>query len=204
MVDSLPSIEDKIILATIDCIEKYGISGATNRQIARMADVNNAAINYYFRSKDILINRCMEITLSNAFDLGKMPGMPEAPVEERCIAILMSLVEGGYQYPGITRAHFFNLLAEGKNDALLLEHVNRFVNDLAEDLHERGCGLEPGELRLALSQIVSAVILLILSPTLLGQHNGIDPRNPDTCLPYITRLVRNLLVATPTHLETRV
>ena len=69
MNDKPASVEGKIIQAAIECIEKYGISGATNRQIALEAGVNNAAINYYFRSKEVLIQRCMEITLKNAFDL---------------------------------------------------------------------------------------------------------------------------------------
>ena len=54
MDEKTDSVEDRIILAAIECIEKYGISGATNRQIALIAGVNNAAINYYFRSKDEL------------------------------------------------------------------------------------------------------------------------------------------------------
>ena len=191
------SIEDKIILAAIDCIEKNGISGATNRQIALMAGVNSAAINYYFRSKEVLIHRCIEITLKNAFDLSEMPPMPEASAEERCIAILMSLVEGGFQYPGITRAHFFNLLAEGKDDALLLERINRFIDDLANDLHDRGCGLVLDELKLALVQMVSAIIMLILAPILFEQQNGIDLHDPETRLTYVTRLVKKLLSGTP-------
>jgi AcrR family transcriptional regulator len=203
MDEKLAGVEDRIILAAIDCIEKYGISGATNRQIALMAGVNNAAINYYFRSKEVLIHRCMEITLKNAFDLSEMPPMPEALAQERCIAILMSLVEGGYQYPGITRAHFFNLLVEGKTDVLLVEHVNRFIDDLAEDLLERGCGLAKDELKLALTQILSAVLLIILAPTLFEQHNGINLHDPDTCLAYVTRLVNKLLTVTAEQSETQ-
>ncbi len=39
-------IERKIIEAAIECIEQYGIQGATNRRIAEIAGVNSAAINY--------------------------------------------------------------------------------------------------------------------------------------------------------------
>jgi AcrR family transcriptional regulator len=193
MNEKTTSVEDKIILATIECIEKYGISGATNRQIALMAGVNNAAINYYFRSKEVLIHRCMEITLKNAFDLSGMPPMTGATAQERCIAVLMDLIMGGYQYPGITRSHFFNLLVEGQFDALLVEHVNHFVDDFALDLHARGCVLTLEELKIALTQIVSAVIMVILAPTLFEQHQGINLRNTDTCLSYVSRLVNKLL-----------
>ena len=193
MDDKSTSVEDRIIQAAIDCIESYGISGATNRRIAEVANVNIAAINYYFRSKDVLIRRCMEITLKNAFDLGDIAPMPGLPAQERCITILVELITGGLQFPGITRAHFFNLMTKGQYDDLLVERINHFIDDLAVDLQGRGCKLELDELKLALTQIMSAVILIILAPTLFAQQPGADLRDPDTCRTYVTRLVEKLL-----------
>ena len=187
------SVEDRIIAATIDCIDKYGISGATNRQIAGMAGVNIAAINYYFRSKDNLIQRCMEITLKNAFDLSDFPPMPGASAHERCLAVLIDLIQGGYQYPGLTRSHFYNLLAEGRLDPLMVEHVNRFVDELVADLQDRGCALELDDLKVALVQIMSAVFMAILAPDLFEGRQGINLHNPDSCGAYVTRLVNRLL-----------
>ena len=61
------SVEEKIIRATIDCIEEFGIVGATTRRIAKSAEVNIAAINYYFRSKDRLIEIGLHQTMENSF-----------------------------------------------------------------------------------------------------------------------------------------
>ena len=134
------SVETKIITAAIDCIEKYGIQGATNRKIALAAGVNNAAINYYFRSKEQLIQRCMQVTLENAFDFQDFERLPGASARERCAAIFNDLIAGGVQYPGITRAHFFSLLNEGKYDALAVEKLNEFARSLAQDLAGREAG----------------------------------------------------------------
>jgi AcrR family transcriptional regulator len=194
MTEKPVRVEDKIILAAIECIEKYGISGATNRQIAQMAGVNNAAINYYFRSKDVLIQRCMEITLKNGFDLSGMPPMPAASAQERCIAVLTDLIAGGYQYPGITRAHFYNLMAEGQYDALLMKHVNAFMDDLAKDLQDRGTALAADELKIALLQIISAVLMAILAPKLFEQQQGFNLHDAEFYRAYVTRLVTHLLV----------
>src|SRR5512138_1248063 len=113
-MNEVPSTpEQKILFTTIECIEKYGISGATNRRIAGAAGVNIAAINYYFRSKEALIQRVMEITLKNAFDLSDLPPMPGASARERCEEIFLKFLEGGLQYPNLTRAHFRSLLVEG-------------------------------------------------------------------------------------------
>ncbi len=187
------SVEEKIIQATIDCIEKYGLEGTTNRQIAKLAGVNNAAVNYYFRSKDALIQRCMEITLKNAFDLSGMPPMPELPPQERCIAIMLDLMQGGYKYPGLTRAHFHSLVVAGRYEPLLRERMNTFVEDLAADLQARGCAMKPDELKLALAQIVSTVILGILAPKLFERQRGLDLHNSAARKAYVTRLVARLL-----------
>ena len=193
MNEKTSSVEEKIIFATIDCIEKYGISGATNRQIVQAAGVNLAAINYYFHSKDNLIQECMKITLRNAFDLSDIPSMQGSSAQERCIVILMHLFQGGFLYQNLTRAHFHNLLVEGRPDLLLEEHINLFIDRLAKDLIERGCTLEMDDLKLSLIQIVSAVFFAILAPTLFEQRHEISLHNPDTCLAYVTRLVKKLL-----------
>jgi AcrR family transcriptional regulator len=185
--------ENRIIQATIDCIEMYGISGATNRRIAEVAGVNIAAINYYFRSKDALIQRCMEMTLKNAFDLSDFPPMPGVAAQERCAAILMDIIQGGHHFPGITRAHFFNLFAQGQPDPLLEKHTNRFIDELAVDLQNRGCSLPLDELKIALVQLMSAAIMAILAPTLFAHQRGLDLHDPDMCHAYVTRLVERLL-----------
>jgi len=193
MDNTYTSVEEKIIYATVDCIETYGIPGATNRRIAQVAGVNIAAINYYFRSKETLIQRVMEITLKNAFDLSTLSPMPGVSAQERCIAVLMHITQGGLNYPGLTRAYFYNLLVQGQYDALLVEHVNRFIDNLAADMLDRGCALLQDELKLALIQIFSAVIMAILAPTLFAQQHGIHLDQPESCLAYVTRLVDRLL-----------
>ena len=186
------SVEDKIIQTTIDCIETYGFTGATNRRIAEAAGVNIASINYYFRSKEILIQRVMEITLNNAFDLSNVPPMPGATVQQRCIAIFLEILEGGLRYPNLTRAHFHNLLVEGQPDAILQAHVTRFIDAQAADLLARGSSLSQEELQVALMQIFSAVAMAVLAPSLVSR-SGIDLRNSDSGKAYTTRLVEKLL-----------
>jgi AcrR family transcriptional regulator len=193
MIEKTSSVEEKIIFATIECIEKYGISGATNRRISEIARVNLASINYYFRSKEALIQRVFEITLKNAFDFGNITAMPGATATERCIAIFVEIIEGSFNYPGITRAHFFNLLAEGQYDALLVEHANRFIDELAEDMIKRESTLEIEELKLALTQIFLSVMMSALTPGLFGQQPGMNLRDPDVRLAFVTRLVTRLL-----------
>jgi AcrR family transcriptional regulator len=187
------AIEMNIINATIECIEKYGVQGTTNRKIAEMAGVNNAAINYYFRSKDTLIRRCMQITLENAFDFKDFENLPGDSARQRCAAIFDDLILGGLNYPGLTRSHFYELLAEGKYDSLAVEKLNKFVEDLARDMQARGIDLDPQELQLACIQITTTVLMTILAPSLFAAQFGIDMRDEKTRQGFVQRLVERLL-----------
>jgi TetR/AcrR family transcriptional regulator, regulator of cefoperazone and chloramphenicol sensitivity len=193
MNETQPSVEDRIIEATIDSIEKYGISGATNRRIAEAARVNIAAINYYFRSKDVLIQRVMEITLKNAFDLSDVLPMPGATAQERCAAIFSDILEGGVQYPNLSRAHFHSLLVEGQPDARLQAYITRFLEEQAKDLRGRGLALSPAEAKLALMQIFSAVMIATLAPDLV-EYSGVSLQTPNERQGYVNRLAQKLLM----------
>jgi len=60
MVQDRESVKKRIIQATIICIEKDGIQSLTTRSVAKEAGVNNAAINYYFGSKDKLLEETLK------------------------------------------------------------------------------------------------------------------------------------------------
>ncbi len=186
-------VEEKIITAAIECIEKHGIQETTNRKIAEMAGINSAAINYYFRSKDILIRRVMEVTLDNAFDwedFSKYAGLP--PVE-KTIAIFEELAAGGIRYPGMTRAHFFDLLSGGIYDGLIVERFNKFVKKLSDELEIGGIQMKKPDLDLACMQIAAAVMMMILTPAIFQSKFDFDLHDETARKRFITRLVEKLL-----------
>ena len=192
MESTSPSVEDRIVQAAIECIEKYGVKGATNRKIAALAGVNNAAINYYFRSKEALVERCMRVTLDNAFDWEDIASLPGRTAREKCAAIFKDLIQGGINYPGLTRSHFYDLISEGNYESLAVEKLNEFVENLAKDMDQKGASLEANELRLACVQITAAAMMVILAPQLFAPF-GFDLRNEDTRDSFVNRLVDRLL-----------
>jgi AcrR family transcriptional regulator len=188
------SAEEKIITAAVECIEKYGIKGTTIRQIAEQAGVNIAAINYYFRSKDVLIERCMQQTLHNAFDWNDITQLPGETAAAHCKAIFHDILEGGLNYPGITRAHFYDLLVEGKYTAPLSSAINGFLDNLVADMKIKGATLTDSELYLACAQITNGVMMFILSPELYKEKYGLNLQDPETRKEYVNRLVDRLLI----------
>ncbi len=189
----MTNIEEKIITATVECIEKYGIKGTTIRQIAETAGVNIAAINYYFRSKDILIDRCMQQTLHNAFDWEDVQKLPGSTANEHCKAVFMDILEGGLNYPGITRAHFYDLLVNGDYQSPLTRAVSDFTEKLVVDLKNRGANLPDDELYLACIQIMDAVMMLVLTPKLFAEKYGMSLDDPQRQKQYVYRLVDRLV-----------
>jgi AcrR family transcriptional regulator len=187
------SVEEKIISATIECLEKYGMQDTTNRKIAEMAGINSAAINYYFRSKEALVQRAMERTLANAFDWKDIATLPGNTAQEHCAAIFINLVEGGVNYPGLTRAHFYDLLSAGNYDTLIVKRLNEFVRSLVLDLKQYGLQMAQKDLELVCMQITSSVFFMILSPKLFQGEFGLDVTQAEQRREFITRLVNRLL-----------
>jgi AcrR family transcriptional regulator len=193
MSEKSQAIEEKIIQAAIDCIEKYGLSGTTSRRIAEMAGVNGAAINYYFRSKEVLVEKCMQVTLNNAFDLQDFERIPEGSPQERLAAILNHFILGACTFPGLTHAHFHDLFAEGKFDPLVMEKMDAYLSALTNDLKESGSQLDEENLHLAVAQSFAATLMMALSPQLFEKCFGFDLHDEETRKQFVKRLVEKLL-----------
>ncbi|MDR3577778.1 MAG: TetR/AcrR family transcriptional regulator [Anaerolineaceae bacterium] len=184
-----PFVEHKIIQAAIDCIEKYGVQGVTSRKIAEKAGLSGASINYYFRTKDVLIDICMNETLDNAFDFGDFEELPGESAHARCVAIFDELIAGGLNYPGLTRSHFYELLTAGKYDSLVVKKLNEFVQNLAGDMQARGAALDLPELQLACAQMTMTVMMAILAPALFSTGIGLDIQDTATRQRFVEQLV---------------
>jgi AcrR family transcriptional regulator len=187
------SIEMKIITAAIECLEKYGVQGTTNRVIANEAGINSAAINYYFRSKEVLIQKAMEKTMDNAFDWQDFAGLPGNTPQERCYEIFAHLLQGGLNYPGITRAHFYDLLISGDYNALVVKRINLFAAQLCDDLLERGLKRDRASLQVACAQIIGAVFMFILAPRLFQSGLGLDLTDAASRSQFLHSLIDKLL-----------
>ena len=63
MKPSKAQLKEKIIIATLECIEKKGIQAITVRDIAEKAGINLASVNYYFGSKEALLEEALKYSL---------------------------------------------------------------------------------------------------------------------------------------------
>lgn len=185
--------EMRIIQAAIECIERFGLQDATNRRIAEIAEVNVAAINYYFRSKQNLIDQCMNITLDNAFDWEDLLPLPGDTPQEWCVEILVDLTKGSLNYPGLTRAHFQGLMLDGDYDSIAARRMADFMGEWATELKKRGITLPEAELHTAVSQLGFAFISAIMVPNFFQRPFGLSLEEESVMRTFYGDLVKKVL-----------
>ncbi len=157
-----------ILEAVVTCIEKYGIDKVTTRKIAVEAGTNIASINYYFRSKDELIAETLSMTITHMMeDVFLSIDDTSQPFKSALSNVIFYLLEGSRQFPGISRAHLYKAVVEQGKQSIsaqaMIKVFDRLVQRAAREFPEK----DPKQLRLALSQIFSSILLTLLSPGFL-------------------------------------
>jgi len=134
MPEEATSTEQRILLTAIDCINEQGINHVTVRMIAEKAGVNIAAVNYYFRSKEKLMERAMELAISNLFE--DVDEMLRTIKDGRILIMRMLgfLLWGIEVYPGITRSFLYAPVAGEESVGPMLPAMQSLVTRLRDRL----------------------------------------------------------------------
>ncbi|MBS1260838.1 MAG: putative HTH-type transcriptional regulator YttP [Calditrichaeota bacterium] len=165
--------EEKILAAAVASIDREGFDGATVRRIAETAGVNIAAINYYFRSKERLVELVLERAPGDVFADWRARVEDDAiPLRELISTLLDELMAAVIEHPGLARAHLAPLLAGEETTAagqlreLLDALVERFQRELPSASAER--------IRIGLIQMAAAVLLPAFAPGVFFAGAGTD------------------------------
>jgi AcrR family transcriptional regulator len=184
---------EKIVIATIECIEEQGLQTLTIRSIASKAGVNSAAINYYFGTKEKLVEEALDRTL------GEFKKIPEETLQidaldpqARLRAFFNALFDGLVRWPRIVRAHLQSPLFAANYGTRFVDTFNSFLTDLLRKLEEMPLGQQEYNLRLRVIQSFSAVLIPGLMPGLFRYFSGLDFTDPDARKSYIEDLVTHL------------
>ncbi|QRO00052.1 TetR/AcrR family transcriptional regulator [Archangium violaceum] len=169
---------ERILAATITCIGRDGLDATGIREIAREAQVNSAAISYYFRSKEKLLAQALERTLEEAFgnvladfDRLRAEGLG---IREAFETLLEDIVSNTTRYPRIAHAHFHEALVHQRYDGAAIQRLNTFLGELASRLAPVTPHLSESGLRLALTQLWSSLSLLSMMPRLFDPFIRLD------------------------------
>jgi AcrR family transcriptional regulator len=101
-----------IIQAALECLERDGLEGMTIRTIAEHAQVNIAAVNYHFGSKEALLNEVLALASRNAFMDVEQWLTAQTPAELRLQleAFANHLLDGLANFPNTSRVVLHELI----------------------------------------------------------------------------------------------
>ncbi len=153
-----------ILEAVAVCIEKYGIDKVTTRKIAQEAGTNIASINYYFRSKEELLNETLAMTITHMMeDVFMAIDDPQQPFEGVLTNVLYYLLNGSRQFPGISRAHMYRAVVQNDRDSISAQALIRVFEHLVKRATREYPNHDPKLIRLGFSQIMSSIIFALLA-----------------------------------------
>ncbi|HBR29180.1 MAG TPA: hypothetical protein DD734_09940 [Firmicutes bacterium] len=194
MVQDRAAVKTQIILATIECIEKDGYNAVTTRNVAQAAGVNNAAINYYFGSKDNLLEETFAFTLSHFFiDIKEILKDKSLNAYSLLKVLLAFLLQGFINYPNMVRTYFLVPDLFRQYGQSFLQQVEQFLETVSDRIHNENPALSEKEIRVSLMQIISVILSLCLPLDFLQDFSGIDPKDPPTQMAYIDHLLTHYL-----------
>lgn len=182
------TMREKLVTATIELIERDSIDTITIRSIAKEAEVNSAAINYYFGTKENLLEAALKATLNHAFsDLVELLQREENPG----IVLQMFfeyLLEGGIEHHGVTKAHLFEPFLHNNYEGIFKE----WFDSVLEQLLNKFKALMPAEnedkLRRATVQVTSIVLFPVIFPDLFGGI-AVNFHDKETRQAYVKELI---------------
>ena len=105
----------RLLHAALDEIERHGLAHLTVRSVAAAADVNIAAVNYYFRSKDALVAAALKGSIDHvAADTEPLLARMDDEPEEALTELLGYLLEGSLRFPRVSKAHLHEAFVDGE------------------------------------------------------------------------------------------
>ncbi len=173
-----------ILESVATCIEKYGIDKVTTRKIAVEAGTNIASINYYFRSKDQLIDEAMSMTINHMLeDVSKSLDDTAQPFDAALKNVFIYLLNGCLLFPGISRAHLYKIVVEKDYASTSGQTFLKLFERLVERAMYAYPTMNPKQVRLRISQILSSLMFAMLAPDFLPvarEHRLSSPKNVKT------------------------
>jgi AcrR family transcriptional regulator len=157
--------QQAILLATIDCINDHGLEQITTRMIAEKAGANIASINYYFRTKEILINQALEITINHMLeDVIETLENEDLSFREILKDVIYYLISGAYQNMGISAAHLYRLVVEKDYESISAQSFLSAFNKVLDRAIETFPKQDPDSLQRTLASIFSSIMFMMLTP----------------------------------------
>jgi TetR/AcrR family transcriptional regulator, regulator of cefoperazone and chloramphenicol sensitivity len=185
------SSKQQIIETALKIMGEQGIEGITTRRIAEAANVNTAALNYHFSSKQTLIEEAIGSFITELTKIFEPLG-DKKNAKENLRIFLNSFIEYALAYPGITKSLFFQMaIQDGPN--LILATAMKHNFDLLKDNLRQNSGVTSEK---TLSFMALETMSALIYPLMLNRHlrevSLIDFSNPTDRTEYTNLLIMKI------------
>ncbi len=182
-------VKRAIILATIECIEEFGISQVTVRKIAQRAEVNVAAVNYHFGSKEALLKQAMDATLNEGFvnNINDYQQLWESAPTEALRSFLTDTLQGIIRYPNLTKAHFSAIFNENEYSEDFTQKFTVFLNRLHNLIQPI---LKEPHNKVGTSQLFSTILFAGMMSPMFHRFDQLDLTLPQDQQQFIDTLMQ--------------
>ncbi len=156
---SSQATKEHILLSTIDAIEKHGLMDLTTRLIAEEAGVNNAALHYYFGTKEQLLDEALNQTTYHMLGDTKTILESDKPIETRIREMFEYIIEGILRFPNIIRAHMIGPLLYTERQTELSYLLNSWVDLATEAIIPHISPEKLKQLKFNLNMVFSVILI---------------------------------------------
>ncbi|MBN2879056.1 MAG: TetR/AcrR family transcriptional regulator [Clostridia bacterium] len=185
------SVKEKILDRTLYLIGKTGRMNVSVREIAMEAGVNVAAINYHFRTKELMLKEVERLFIDNYNQVFSILDDEKYSAEEKLEKLLNEIIEYTLHYPGIT-ALINRKMADsssdmGKHLSLYVKENSRKTQSLINEILENPEGK-------AAVYYETVLIASVVYPASVNQntsfYNQIELEDKDTRIKYVKHLIK--------------
>lgn len=187
------SAKQKIVLATIECIEKEGIRAVTIRSIGKEAGVNSAAINYYFGSKEKLVeeafNHIQQDFMMDYTQIINKDKDLKTVIEE----LLLYMLQGMVRYPNIAKAILYDPFVNNKYDSIFISKINALCQELNNRINKGSSKTD--ESKIAVNQFIASTLYMGILSNTFKSFMAIDLSNEDVLKDYVRKVAEVFIKA---------
>lgn len=165
-------------------LEQKDVSKISNRELAAMADVNSALINYYYQSKENLLNQAVSICMTKMAQRLLDPGETAEKPVQKLKNMLRNISVFAVNYRFLSEIAINGELKSGNLNT---------VNAILPLLQEIFTGKSELELKLKALQIIVPMQVMLLNAAEYQKSINTDIQNMETSLKLLDTLVDNII-----------
>ena len=184
--------KERIIEATLNIIQKQGIDEVSIRKIASSAKVNIASINYYYGSKENVINEVIQYLMGRVNKVFLILDDTKISPEKRLTEFINNFIDNIASCPVAFKGSTCRMIKDEILPAELITSMRENYQKLRGAVKELASTDDDELVTMKMFQLLSSVIY----PVAIGEYayklSGVDLTQPEPRKKYISLVIKSI------------